>query len=126
VVVPKTLMPQQDTGQLIGFVRGDDGLSFSVMQPKMEIYRRALLKDPAVRAWPVSSVATAAPTTPSCWCAQADQRAQGKCAKGDRAPAQGNAQVPGGRLFLMADQDCNWAAVAATRPLAVPLHPAKR
>ena len=31
VVVPKTFMPQQDTGQLIGFVRGDDGLSFSVM-----------------------------------------------------------------------------------------------
>jgi multidrug efflux pump len=48
VVVPKTFMPQQDTGQLIGFVRGDDGLSFSVMQPKMETYRRALLADPAV------------------------------------------------------------------------------
>jgi multidrug efflux pump len=48
VVVPKTFMPQQDTGQMIGFIRGDDGLSFSVMQPKMEIYRRALLADPAV------------------------------------------------------------------------------
>ncbi|VVO43272.1 efflux RND transporter permease subunit [Pseudomonas fluorescens] len=50
VVVPKTFMPQQDTGQLIGFVRGDDGLSFSVMQPKMEIFRRAVLKDPAVES----------------------------------------------------------------------------
>ncbi len=50
VVVPKTFLPQQDTGQLIGFVRGDDGLSFSVMQPKMEIYRRALLADPAVES----------------------------------------------------------------------------
>lgn len=50
VVVPKTLMPQQDTGQLMGFIRGDDGLSFSVMQPKMEIYRRALLADPAVQS----------------------------------------------------------------------------
>ena len=48
VVVPKTFLPQQDTGQLIGFVRGDDGMSFSVMQPKMETYRRAILKDPAV------------------------------------------------------------------------------
>src|SRR5207253_9143581 len=36
VVVPKTFLPQQDTGQLIGFVRGDDGMSFNVMQPKME------------------------------------------------------------------------------------------
>ncbi|SED69274.1 multidrug efflux pump [Pseudomonas mohnii] len=50
VVVPKTLMPQQDTGQLIGFVRGDDGLSFSVMQPKMETFRRAVLKDEAVES----------------------------------------------------------------------------
>ncbi|MET0848869.1 MAG: efflux RND transporter permease subunit [Pseudomonas sp.] len=50
VVVPKTFMPQQDTGQLIGFVRGDDGLSFSVMQPKMEIFRRAVLKDDAVQS----------------------------------------------------------------------------
>ncbi|MHC8327121.1 efflux RND transporter permease subunit [Pseudomonas sp. LB1P83] len=50
IVVPKTFMPQQDTGQLIGFVRGDDGLSFSVMQPKMEIFRRAVLKDDAVQS----------------------------------------------------------------------------
>ena len=50
VVVPKTFLPQQDTGQLIGFVRGDDGLSFSVMQPKMEIFRRAVLKDEAVES----------------------------------------------------------------------------
>src|SRR5471032_1856013 len=48
VVVPKTFLPQQDTGQLIGYVRGDDGLSFSVMQPKMDTFRTALLADPAV------------------------------------------------------------------------------
>ena len=50
IVVPKTFMPQQDTGQLIGFVRGDDGLSFNVMQPKMETFRRAVLKDDAVQS----------------------------------------------------------------------------
>lgn len=50
VVVPKTFLPQQDTGQLIGFVRGDDGLSFNVMQPKMETFRRAVLTDPAVES----------------------------------------------------------------------------
>lgn len=48
VVVPKTFLPTQDTGQLMGFVRGDDGLSFTVMQPKMEIFRDAILADPAV------------------------------------------------------------------------------
>ncbi|WP_017906871.1 efflux RND transporter permease subunit [Pseudomonas asplenii] len=50
VVVPKTFMPQQDTGQLIGFIRGDDGLSFGVMQPKMETFRKAILADPAVQS----------------------------------------------------------------------------
>ncbi|QVW26211.1 efflux RND transporter permease subunit [Pseudomonas hormoni] len=50
VVVPKTFMPQQDTGQLSGFVRGDDGLSYNIMQPKMEILRRAVLKDDAVES----------------------------------------------------------------------------
>lgn len=50
VVVPKTFLPQQDTGQLIGFVRGDNGLSFNVMQPKMETFRRAVLKDAAVES----------------------------------------------------------------------------
>src|SRR5690606_40219742 len=34
--VPKGTVPQQDTGQLRGFVRGDDGLSFQVMQPKIQ------------------------------------------------------------------------------------------
>src|SRR5690606_12068104 len=41
---------EQDTGQLIGFVRGDDGLSFQVMQPKMDAFRDGLLKDPAVHS----------------------------------------------------------------------------
>ena len=50
VVVPKTFLPQQDTGQLMGFVRGDDGLSFSVMQPKMDIFRSAILKDSSVES----------------------------------------------------------------------------
>jgi len=47
--IPKGFLPQQDTGQLQGFVRGDDGFSFQVMQPKIEIYRRLIMEDPAVR-----------------------------------------------------------------------------
>jgi multidrug efflux pump len=49
MVVPKTFMPQQDTGQLMGFIRSDDGLSYHTMQPKMEVYRQALLKDKDVQ-----------------------------------------------------------------------------
>ncbi|BET67119.1 efflux RND transporter permease subunit [Opitutales bacterium ASA1] len=48
ITVPKGFLPMQDTGQLQGFVRGDDGFSFQVMQPKIETYRRLLMADPAV------------------------------------------------------------------------------
>jgi multidrug efflux pump len=48
VSIPKGFLPIQDTGQLNGFVRGDDGSSFQLMQPKIEIYRQLLLADPAV------------------------------------------------------------------------------
>ncbi|HWL17680.1 MAG TPA: efflux RND transporter permease subunit [Opitutus sp.] len=48
VSIPKGFLPEQDTGQLNGWVRGDDGFSFQIMQPKIEAYRRLLLADPAV------------------------------------------------------------------------------
>ena len=48
ISAPKSFLPNQDTGQLGGFIRGDDGLSFQVMQPKIVEFRRAVLADPAV------------------------------------------------------------------------------
>lgn len=48
VNIPKETLPTQDTGQLSGFIRGDDGFSFQVMQPKIEAFRRYILTDPAV------------------------------------------------------------------------------
>jgi multidrug efflux pump len=50
MAAPKSFLPTQDTGQLGGFIRGDDGLSFQVMQPKIDQIRRALLADPAVES----------------------------------------------------------------------------
>ncbi len=46
--VPRGVLPKQDTGQLRGFARGDDGLSFQVMQPKISAYRELLMSDPAI------------------------------------------------------------------------------
>ena len=46
--LPKETLPQQDTGQIRGFVRGDNGFSFHVMQPKIDAYREYILQDPAV------------------------------------------------------------------------------
>jgi multidrug efflux pump len=47
-VVPKGSVPRQDTGQLRGFARGDDGLSFAAMAPKIREYRKLLMADPAI------------------------------------------------------------------------------
>ncbi len=106
VVVPKTFMPQQDTGQLIGFVRGDDGLSFSVMQPKMEIFRKAVLQDPAVES--VAGFIGGSNGTNN-----AVMLVRLKPIKERQLSAQAVIErlrknvplVPGGRLMLMADQD---------------------
>ncbi|WP_375738540.1 efflux RND transporter permease subunit [Pseudomonas boanensis] len=106
VVVPKTFLPQQDTGQLIGFIRGDDGLSFSVMQPKMEIFRRAVLKDPAVESVAgfiggsggINNAFMIVRLKPIAERKLSAQRVIERLR--ERLP-----KVPGGRLMLMADQD---------------------
>lgn len=48
--VPKGLFPQQDTGQLMGFFRADQGMVFDVMKTKLDKFRKVLLADPAVRS----------------------------------------------------------------------------
>lgn len=48
VAIPKIMLPEQDTGQLTGWIRGDDGFSFQLMQPKIETFRQYLLADPAI------------------------------------------------------------------------------
>jgi multidrug efflux pump len=49
-VVPKGFFPQQDTGQIMGFFRVDQGTSFRAMQPKLEAFRQILLQDPAIES----------------------------------------------------------------------------
>ncbi|UVL21579.1 multidrug efflux RND transporter permease subunit [Pseudomonas sp. B21-044] len=106
VVVPKTLMPQQDTGQLQGFIRGDDGLSFTVMQPKMEIYRRALLADPAVES--VAGFIGGNSGTNNAFVLvrlkPIGERKENAQKVIDRL-RKDLPKIPGGRLYLMADQD---------------------
>jgi multidrug efflux pump len=106
VVVPKTLMPQQDTGQLMGFIRGDDGLSFSVMQPKMEIYRRALLADPAVQSV-AGFIGGNSGTNNAMVLVRLKPISERKldAQKVIERLRKNMPKVPGGRLFLQADQD---------------------
>ncbi|MCP3750689.1 efflux RND transporter permease subunit [Pseudomonas sp. SBB6] len=106
VVVPKTFLPQQDTGQLMGFVRGDDGLSFQVMQPKMEIYRRALLADPAVQSV-AGFIGGNSGTNNAMVLVRLKPISERKVSaqKIIERLRKELPKVPGGRLFLMADQD---------------------
>ena len=106
VSMPKTFMPQQDTGQLMGFIRGDNGLSFQVMQPKMEAYRRAILADPAVESVAGfiggnSGINNAIIIVRLKPIAERDISAQQVI---DRLRKE-VPKIPGGRMFLMPDQD---------------------
>ena len=106
VVVPKTFMPQQDTGQLMGYIRGDDGLSFTVMQPKMHQYRDALLADPAV----LSVAATLGGnngTNNATILVRLKPLAERKVSaqRVIERLRHNIPKIPGGRLILFADQD---------------------
>lgn len=48
-LLPIRVLPEQDTGRVGAFIRGDDGFSFQIMQPKIAAFNQALLKDPAVQ-----------------------------------------------------------------------------
>ena len=50
IVVPKGFMPQQDTGQLQGGIRGDAFSSFQLMKAKLQQIATIIQNDPAVAA----------------------------------------------------------------------------
>jgi multidrug efflux pump len=106
-VVPKTFLPQQDTGQLVGMVRGDDGLSFQVMQPKMEAFRRAILKDPAVDSV-AGFIGGSGGINNAFLIVRLKPIAQRKDSPSQKVIDRLRKEmpkVPGGRIFLMPDQD---------------------
>ncbi|MBI6851646.1 efflux RND transporter permease subunit [Pseudomonas cichorii] len=106
VVVPKTFLPQQDTGQLMGFIRGDDGLSFTVMQPKMEIFRRAVLADPAVQSV-AGFIGGSGGTNNAFMIVRLKPVSERKLSATQVVERlrKNLPHVPGGRLFLAPDQD---------------------
>ncbi len=50
VVVPKGLMPQYDIGKLLGYISGEQALSFQSMQEKQQQFTDILRADPAVES----------------------------------------------------------------------------
>ena len=104
-VVPKTFMPQQDTGQLMGFIRSDDGLSYHTMQPKMDIYRQALLKDKDVNTV-AGFIGGGSSAFLIVRLQPISQRKESAQEIVNRLRMQ-IPQVPGSRLFLIPEQDLN-------------------
>lgn len=104
--VPSGLLPQQDTGQLNGFVRGDDGASFQMMQPKIEAFRQHLLNDPAVADVMGSSGGNTGVSN-SWMRVRLKPLAERKISAQDVANRirMTAPKVPGGMVFLNVDQD---------------------
>ncbi|ADP13003.1 multidrug efflux system subunit MdtC [Erwinia sp. Ejp617] len=50
VSIPKTFMPEQDTGRLMGFIQADQSISFQAMRGKVEHFMRIVHADPAVES----------------------------------------------------------------------------
>ncbi|MFA5591520.1 MAG: efflux RND transporter permease subunit [Lysobacteraceae bacterium] len=106
MIVPKGVVPQQDTGQLRGFARGDDGLSFQVMQPKLDVYRQVLMDDPAIEdiigyiggSSGINNAFIMIKVKPLAERGISSQQVI------DRIRAQ-TPEIPGGRLWLWVDQD---------------------
>lgn len=107
--LPKEALPRQDTGQIRGFVRGDDGFSFQVMQPKIEVYRQYLMQDPAVADVTGTSGGDGGLTNGQITIRLKSLSERGVSAQAvvDRLQARAP-QVPGAMLHLMVDQDLNF------------------
>ena len=48
--IPKGFFPQQDTGRMMGAIRGDQSISFQAMQEKLRYFVSVLQADPAVES----------------------------------------------------------------------------
>ncbi|ENO86510.1 efflux RND transporter permease subunit [Thauera linaloolentis] len=106
VAIPKGTLPEQDTGQLRGLVRGDDGFSFQLMQPKIDVYRNHMLADPAVADVVGTSGGTGGISN-SWLMVKLKPRAERDASAREVVDRLRNTapQVPGGMLLLHVDQD---------------------
>ena len=50
ISIPKTFMPEQDTGRLMGFIQADQSISFKSMRGKLEDFMKTVRDDPAVES----------------------------------------------------------------------------
>jgi multidrug efflux pump len=105
-VIPKGFFPQQDTGQLLGFFRVDQGTSFTAMQAKLDGFRQVLMKDPAIDS--VTAFAGGRGGSNSSFMLIQLKAIGQRTATADQVVNRLRSQftnAPGARLFLVPQQD---------------------
>ena len=105
IEVPKGFFPQQDTGRIIGGMRGDQSISFQSMRRKFRQFVAIVRSDPAVEN--VVGFTGGRQTNSGFMFAQLKPLSE-RDASADQVIARLRgrlAQVPGARLFLVASQD---------------------
>ncbi|WP_144632526.1 multidrug efflux RND transporter permease subunit [Bordetella genomosp. 13] len=104
--VPKGFFPQQDTGQLLGFFRADQGSSFQSTVPKLEYFRKVLMQDPAVQS--VTAYAGGRGGSNSSFVQVQLKPLEERLVSADTVIERLRARLsrePGARLFLVSQQD---------------------
>lgn len=112
-VVPKGFFPQQDTGQLLGFFRADQGSSFQSTVPKLEHFRKVLMQDPAVES--VTAYAGGRGGSNSSFVQVQLKPLEVRKASADEIINRLRARLqrePGARMFLVSQQDIRVGARA--------------
>ncbi|MBO9357290.1 multidrug efflux RND transporter permease subunit [Bordetella petrii] len=105
-VVPKGFFPQQDTGQLLGFFRVDQGTSFQATVPKLEYFRKVILADPAVASITVHAGGRGGSNSSFMSIQLKPQAERQVTANGVVERLRGRLQnTPGARVFLVPQQD---------------------
>lgn len=102
--IPKGFFPEQDTGKLIGWMRGDQSSSFQLTRRKMEIFVNGVRADPAVAS--VTATTGGGSRSTGQMYVQLKplaERKESARAVVNRLREQFN--VPGARLFLTPIQD---------------------
>ena len=105
VIIPKGFFPEQDIGRLMGFIRGDQSISFHAMQQKLRHYSAVLLADPAIST--VSGfTGDRQRNAASMFVTLKPKRERKESVRQVMARLRGKlGDEPGARLFLMAAQD---------------------
>jgi multidrug efflux pump len=103
-IIPKGFVPEQDTGKLIGFMRGDQSSSFQLTRQKMQIFVDGVRADPAV-ASVTATTGGGSRASGQMYVQLKPLKERGESAREVVDRLRDRFKVPGARLFLNPIQD---------------------